>query len=79
MSDEAEIHPEETAGATAVAVGRGGEEEVAHTEIPSVLPVLPLKNTVLFPYLLSPLLVSSARSKKPTSKFGTNSSARAFE
>ena len=26
--------------------------------------MLPLKNTVLFPFLLSPLLVSSTRSKK---------------
>ena len=64
MSDEAEIRPEETAGGTAVAVGSGGDEDVARTEIPAVLPVLPLKNTVLFPYLLSPLLVSSSRSKK---------------
>jgi ATP-dependent Lon protease len=64
MSEEAEIRPEELAGGTAVAVGSGGDEESAATEIPSVLPVLPLKNTVLFPYLLSPLLVSSPRSKK---------------
>ena len=64
MSDEAEIRPEEVVGATVVAVGSGAGEDEAQTEIPSALPVLPLKNTVLFPYLLSPLLVSSERSKK---------------
>jgi ATP-dependent Lon protease len=49
---------------TAVAVGRAGEETAARVEVPAVLPVLPLKNTVLFPHLLSPLLVSSPRSKQ---------------
>jgi ATP-dependent Lon protease len=49
---------------TAVAVGQGGEDEALAVEIPASLPVLPLKNTVLFPFLLSPLLVSSERSKK---------------
>jgi ATP-dependent Lon protease len=59
------IRPEEEeGGGTAVAVGRGAELEAARTEIPSVLPVLPLKNTVLFPFLLSPLLVNSTRSKR---------------
>ncbi|MBW2312886.1 MAG: endopeptidase La [Deltaproteobacteria bacterium] len=33
-------------------------------EIPDALPVLPLKNTVLFPFLISPLLVNSKRSKR---------------
>jgi ATP-dependent Lon protease len=33
-------------------------------QIPDALPVLPLKNTVLFPFLISPLLVNSERSKK---------------
>ncbi len=33
-------------------------------EVPEHLPVLPLKNTVLFPFLLSPLLVRSERSKQ---------------
>ena len=45
-------------------MGSGTDEEVEQTEIPDVLPVLPLKNTVLFPFLLSPLLVNSARSKR---------------
>ncbi|HVP30567.1 MAG TPA: endopeptidase La [Myxococcota bacterium] len=38
-----------------------GEERLA---LPEVLPVLPLKNTVLFPQLLSPLLVNTTRSKR---------------
>ncbi len=33
-------------------------------ELPAVLPVLPLKNTVLFPYLVSPLLVNTSRSQR---------------
>jgi len=32
--------------------------------LPEELPVLPLKNTVLFPYLLSPLLVNTPRSQE---------------
>ena len=67
MSDEErEIRldaPEGGEGAE-IAVGSGDEEEVAHVEIPETLPVLPLKNTVLFPFLLSPLLVKSSTSKK---------------
>jgi ATP-dependent Lon protease len=47
-----------------VAVGIGGGEEPQGPELPSELPVLPLKNTVLFPFLLSPLLVNTERSKK---------------
>jgi ATP-dependent Lon protease len=42
-----------------------GEGEVpSPVEIPEFLSVLPLKNTVLFPFLLSPLLVRSERSKQ---------------
>ena len=56
------------ASRTEVAVDTGaareGEERGARLALPEVLPVLPLKNTVLFPFLLSPLLVSSTRSKK---------------
>ncbi len=37
-------------------------EELA--ELPEELPVLPLKNTVLFPYLLSPLLVNTPASQR---------------
>ena len=51
-------------GGTPVAVGSGAPEERRTVDLPETLPVLPLKNTVLFPYLLSPLLVNSARSKK---------------
>jgi len=40
---------------------RGEPESI---EIPDTLPVLPLKNTVLFPFLISPLLVNSERSKR---------------
>jgi ATP-dependent Lon protease len=47
-----------------VAVGIGEGEESPAVEIPGTLPVLPLKNTVLFPFLLHPLLVNSERSKK---------------
>jgi len=47
-----------------VAVGIGGGEEPQGPELPGELPVLPLKNTVLFPFLLSPLLVNTERSKK---------------
>jgi ATP-dependent Lon protease len=42
---------------------REGEERGARLALPEVLPVLPLKNTVLFPYLLNPLLVNTTRSK----------------
>jgi ATP-dependent Lon protease len=47
-----------------VVVGIGEDEESPSLEIPSTLPVLPLKNTVLFPFLLHPLLVNTERSKK---------------
>ena len=47
-----------------VAVGIGEDEESPSVEIPGTLPVLPLKNTVLFPFLLHPLLVNTERSKK---------------
>jgi ATP-dependent Lon protease len=49
---------------TAVEVGSASDETTARVEVPALLPVLPLKNTVLFPHLLSPLLVSSPRSKQ---------------
>ncbi|MBS1107916.1 MAG: lon, partial [Deltaproteobacteria bacterium] len=49
---------------TEVRVGVGGDGGDVRVEIPEVLPVLPLKNTVLFPYLLSPLLVNTTRSKR---------------
>jgi ATP-dependent Lon protease len=52
------------ASGTRVAVGSAGDETAARDEVPEILPVLPLKNTVLFPNLLSPLLVNSPRSKQ---------------
>jgi len=61
---EAEQKGGGSAPGTAVTVGRAGDETAARVEVPAILPVLPLKNTVLFPYLLSPLLVSSPRSKQ---------------
>ena len=67
MSDEErEIQPEihESLEGAEVAVGSGEEDEPTHVEIPGSLPVLPLKNTVLFPFLLSPLLVKSRKSKQ---------------
>ncbi len=47
-----------------VAVGIGRGEEQPGPDLPEQLAVLPLKNTVLFPFLLSPLLVNTERSKK---------------
>jgi ATP-dependent Lon protease len=61
--DEIRPRSELDSGGMQVAVGSGGEEESTRFDIPDVLPILPLKNTVLFPFLLSPLLVSSPRSK----------------
>jgi ATP-dependent Lon protease len=39
-------------------------ERSAEQTVPDTLPVLPLKNTVIFPHLLAPLLVNTERSKK---------------
>jgi len=58
-------HEEEVLkGGSEVAVGIGEDEESPSVDIPHTLPVLPLKNTVLFPFLLHPLLVNTERSKK---------------
>jgi ATP-dependent Lon protease len=61
-----EIEPEgpRSEGGQQVAVGIGAGEEREAPELPAELPVLPLKNTVLFPFLLSPLLVNTERSKR---------------
>jgi ATP-dependent Lon protease len=70
MSDETEDitldRPESgfPPGGTEVVVGSGSGDEGEQVEIPEELPVLPLKNTVLFPFLLSPLLVKSERSRR---------------
>jgi ATP-dependent Lon protease len=39
-------------------------ERSAEQTVPDALPILPLKNTVIFPHLLAPLLVNTERSKK---------------
>jgi ATP-dependent Lon protease len=39
-------------------------ERTADVSVPDSLPILPLKNTVIFPHLLAPLLVNTERSKK---------------
>jgi ATP-dependent Lon protease len=41
-----------------------GEQSTAEQTVPDTLPILPLKNTVIFPHLLAPLLVNTERSKK---------------
>ncbi|TMQ67925.1 MAG: hypothetical protein E6K81_16890, partial [Candidatus Eisenbacteria bacterium] len=64
MNDESdEIRSTGGGGGTEIAVGSGGDE-TALPAIPDALPVLPLKNTVLFPHLLSPLLVNTDRSRR---------------
>ena len=52
-------------GGTEIAVGTGPDEGAEGLELdwPAQLPVLPLKNTVLFPHILSPLLVNTQRSQ----------------
>ena len=51
-------------GGTEIAVGTGtGEDDQPSFEWAGALPVLPLKNTVLFPHILSPLLVNTQRSQ----------------
>ncbi|MGH0032063.1 MAG: endopeptidase La [Myxococcota bacterium] len=64
MSDEREEIQSEPTGVTEIAVGTGGGEAAVETPLPDALPVLPLKNTVLFPFLLSPLLVNTERSRR---------------
>ena len=56
---------EERRGGTEISVASGLGDDVDETvELPDELPVLPLKNTVLFPYLLSPLLVNTPASQR---------------
>jgi ATP-dependent Lon protease len=63
IEDEGQI--EEEPGGMEISVGSGPEDEADElTELPAELPVLPLKNTVLFPYLLSPLLVNTPTSQR---------------
>jgi Lon protease-like protein len=63
--DHIEDEIEELVGGTEIHVGSGPEDDSEElTELPGELPVLPLKNTVLFPYLLSPLLVNTPASQR---------------
>ncbi len=63
MEDEGQI--EEELGGMEIRVGSGPEDDEDElTTLPDELPVLPLKNTVLFPYLLSPLLVNTPASQR---------------
>jgi ATP-dependent Lon protease len=39
-------------------------ERSSEASVPETLPILPLKNTVIFPHLLAPLLVNTERSKR---------------
>ena len=56
---------EEQRGGTEISVSSGLVDDVEElAELPDELPVLPLKNTVLFPYLLSPLLVNTPASQR---------------
>jgi ATP-dependent Lon protease len=47
-----------------VAVGSDADEPEDGLDVPETLAVLPLKNTVLFPTLLAPLLVNTPRSRR---------------
>lgn len=63
IEDEAQI--EEELGGMEIQVESGPDDEADElVELPDELPVLPLKNTVLFPYLLSPLLVNTPASQR---------------
>jgi ATP-dependent Lon protease len=65
VSQEEEGQIEEAPRGMEIQVGSGPEDEAEElVEIPAELPVLPLKNTVLFPYLLSPLLVNTPASQR---------------
>ncbi len=64
MAEFTEHEEEVLKSGSEVAVGIGEDEESPSVDIPGTLPVLPLKNTVLFPFLLHPLLVNTERSKK---------------
>ena len=63
---EIQLAHEGGAGGTSIHVGTGSatDELPAGAELPGELAVLPLKNTVLFPFLLSPLLVNTPASQQ---------------
>jgi ATP-dependent Lon protease len=63
MQDEDQS--EEQSGGMEIHVSSGPDDDSDEiVELPEELPVLPLKNTVLFPYLLSPLLVNTPASQR---------------
>jgi ATP-dependent Lon protease len=69
MSDEQHEEPDVlrlAGGGIEVHVDEGPEEDDLESigALPETLPVLPLKNTVLFPFLLSPLMVNTPRSQE---------------
>ncbi len=62
--DPEELRPVSQPGGTEIAVSTGAhDEDELPLDWPAALPVLPLKNTVLFPHILSPLLVNTKRSQ----------------
>lgn len=66
MKDEEKTPQRETHSEKPIEVSIDTEsgEDFDLRDLPAELPVLPLKNTVLFPFLLSPLLVNTARSQR---------------
>ncbi len=64
--DRIQPRPTEGGGGTAVRVLSRVDDEEGELalDVPESLPILPLKNTVLFPYLLSPLLVNTPASQR---------------
>ncbi|MBT9130813.1 MAG: Lon protease 1 [candidate division WS2 bacterium] len=47
-------------------------ENIQQIDIPTVLPILPLKNTVIYPYMMIPLTVGRDKSIKLINDLGTN-------
>ncbi len=47
-------------------------ENIEQVDIPAVLPILPLKNTVIYPYMMIPLTVGREKSIKLIKDLGTN-------
>ena len=46
-------------------------EIVPEQEVPDILPVMPLKNFVLFPQMVAPLVITSDESKKLVTELST--------
>src|SRR5660397_148794 len=55
MEDNAEFLP---------IIADGDDKDLKNTEVPDVLPILPLRNTVLFPGVVLPITVGRERSLK---------------